>query len=104
MAKLKYMNEHKKDIVAHFELKEDALKDINIVYYEEYLGDYSGELFIVFEQDGKLYEVNANHCSCNGFGDQWDPEETTYEAILHRLNDPAHAFTQHYNDNIKNKQ
>lgn len=45
----------------------------------------SGYAFVLFERDGKLYEVNGSHCSCYGLEDQWDPEETTVEALRHRL-------------------
>lgn len=47
---------------------------------------YEGQAFIVFAKDGKLYEVNASHCSCNGLEGQWSPEETAYEALEHRAN------------------
>lgn len=47
--------------------------------------NYSGDAFVLFEQDGKLYEVNGNHCSCMGLEGQWAPEETTLEALAHRL-------------------
>lgn len=47
--------------------------------------DYSGEAFVLVEQDGKLYEVNGSHCSCNGLEGQWDLEATSVEALAHRL-------------------
>lgn len=49
-------------------------------------GDYSGSTFVLFMQDGKLYEVNGSHCSCNGIEGQWDPEETSIEALEHIMN------------------
>jgi hypothetical protein len=36
---------------------------------------------VIFEKDGKLWEVNGSHCSCYGLEGQWQPEETTWEAI-----------------------
>lgn len=45
---------------------------------------YEGSANIVFRQNGKLYEVHCSHCSCNGL-DSWAPEETTYEALMDRL-------------------
>ena len=45
---------------------------------------YSGKAFVLYEQDGKLFEVNGGHCSCYGLEDQFDPEETTWEALLMR--------------------
>lgn len=44
--------------------------------------DYDGYAFVLFERDGKLYEVNSSHCSCNGL--EWEPEETTWEALKMR--------------------
>ena len=46
---------------------------------------YEGEAFVLFERDGKLYEVNAVHCSCYGLEEQWGPEETTVEALHYRM-------------------
>jgi hypothetical protein len=56
------------------------------VLYHEYLyADYSGYALTVFRgHDGKLYECNGCHCSCYGLEGQWDPEETTPEAIATR--------------------
>ena len=45
---------------------------------------YSGEAFVLFRRDGKLYEVNGGHCSCYGLEGQWEPEETTLAALTHR--------------------
>jgi len=55
--------------------------------------NYEGSALVIFEQDGKLYEVVGGHCSCYGLSEssysgetdsQWDPEETTAAAILMR--------------------
>lgn len=45
---------------------------------------YGGSAFVLFERDGKLYEVNAGHCSCYGLEGQWSPEETTWSALAMR--------------------
>jgi len=44
-----------------------------------------GEAFVLFKQDGRLYEVNASHDSSDGMHDQWDPEETLLAALRYRL-------------------
>ena len=49
--------------------------------------DYSGSAYVLFEQDGKLYEVSGSHCSCNGLEYQWSPEETDLNVLAKRLND-----------------
>lgn len=56
--------------------------EILLAYYG--YGSYCGSSFVVFRQNGKLYEVNASHCSCYGLSDQWDPEETTVAALRMR--------------------
>jgi len=57
---------------------------INIIAAYYTYEDYSGAAFVLFEQDGKLYEVNAFHCSCYGLENQWAPEETSLEAVRMR--------------------
>lgn len=46
---------------------------------------YEGSAFVLYEKDGKLYEVHASHCSCYGLEDKWDPEETTWAALKLRF-------------------
>lgn len=46
---------------------------------------YEGFAFVLFRRDGLLYEVNGVHCSCYGLEGQWDAEETTAEALMHRI-------------------
>lgn len=49
--------------------------------------NYSGDAFVLARKDGKLYEVNGGHCSCYGLEGQWEPEETTVQALMVRLKD-----------------
>lgn len=65
------------------------LKDNEQILFAHYAdGDYSGSAWVIFYDSelDKLYEVHGSHCSCNGLEDQWDPEETTKEEILARIN------------------
>lgn len=59
------------------------LPEESIVYAGYSYGDWSGDAVVVFSKDGKLYENHDGHCSCNGL-ENWDPEETSKEAILMR--------------------
>lgn len=43
------------------------------------------QLWVVFRKEDKLYEVHGSHCSCYGLEGQWSPEETSFEALLDRL-------------------
>lgn len=47
-------------------------------------GAYEGDAFVLFEHNGKLYEVNGSHCSCFGLEGQWEPEETSWRALEQR--------------------
>jgi hypothetical protein len=60
-------------------------KPINILFASYGTQCYSGDAFVLFEQDGKLFEVNGGHCSCYGLEGQFEPSETTLEELHHRL-------------------
>lgn len=77
-------------------MKADRWQGLEVLFAAYTYQDYEGDAFVLFRKDGKLYEVNGSHCSCHGlssqsyYGDdvsQWEPEETTKEAILHRLDE-----------------
>lgn len=58
---------------------------IDVLFASYTYESYEGDAFVLFRKDGKLFEVNGGHCSCYGLEGQWEPEETTIEAIEHRL-------------------
>lgn len=66
-------------------LEKEQWKGIDVLLASYGNENYSGDAFVLFKKDGKLYEVNASHCSCYGLEGQWDPEETTIESLMHRL-------------------
>jgi hypothetical protein len=70
------------------------LDDIEILFASYTYECYEGDAFVLFRKDGKLFEVNGGHCSCYGLEGQWDPEETTKEVLLHRINEGN--FGKHY--------
>lgn len=68
--------------------KEEIYKqfvNINILFAHYEGCSYDGYAFVLFEKEGKLYEVNGSHCSCYGLEDQWIPEETFLEALKFRI-------------------
>lgn len=78
----------KKKVIDLFDLSdtkyiEDFLNGSTVLYVYCDEPQYSGELFILYRKNNKLYEVHDHHCSCNGFMN-FDPEETTWESILSR--------------------
>lgn len=74
------------DAMIHdFEITIDTLEGITILLASYTYKKYEGDAFVLIAKDGKLYEVNGSHCSCYGLEGQWEPEETTKEALMHRL-------------------
>ena len=70
---------------ADFEIGDDALLGVEILLASYTYEDYSGDAFVLFSRDGKLWEVNGSHCSCYGLEGQWEPEETSVESIERRI-------------------
>ncbi len=60
---------------------------IKILFASYDLGNWEGDAFVLFSENGKLYEVNAGHCSCYGLENQWEPEEVFSPEIKKRLID-----------------
>lgn len=73
-------------------------ENINILFASYGEGNYSGDAWVLFEQNEKLYEVNGSHCSCYGLEGQWSPEKTTLEVIKHRLIEGTMG-SDNYSDN-----
>jgi hypothetical protein len=45
---------------------------------------YEEAAHFIFERGGKLFEVTASHCSCDGFEGRWEPEEISWEQLAMR--------------------
>lgn len=59
-------------------------ENILVAYYGSD-GFYGGGAYVLFEQNGKLYEVFGGHCSCHGLEEQWSPSEVvSFEEFNHR--------------------
>ena len=93
-----YLNDWKESgregMLCDFGLVENDIAGCEILLADYTYEDYEGSAFVLFVRDGKLYEVNAGHCSCYGLSEQdysgdattqFQPEETTKEAILKRI-------------------
>lgn len=72
-------------VKSDFKIGDDALVGVEIILASYTYEDYSGDAFVLFRKDGQLFEVNGGHCSCYGLEGQWEPEETSVEALRHRL-------------------
>ena len=69
-----------------FSLNNKVLDSINILLASYKAGEETANAFVLFLNDGILYEINASHDSEQDFKGQWLPEETSIEALLFRLN------------------
>jgi hypothetical protein len=81
-----------------FGIGKDALDGAEVLVASYTYEHYSGDAYVLFKRDGKLWEVHGWHCSCYGLSEsdysgctttQWQPEETTAQAILYRLDNGA---------------
>lgn len=67
-----------------FKIAPDFPTRKEILYASYECPPYEGYAFVLYERDGKLYEVNGSHCSCFGLEGQWKPEETSWGALAMR--------------------
>jgi hypothetical protein len=68
----------------NFSIDKSVLDGAKVIYAAYDCPPYEGYAHVIFMRDGKLYEVNASHCSCAGLEGQWKPEETLVNALLER--------------------
>lgn len=85
------------NMIKDFKLDEKTIKKIQTSKIKIILGyycqeDYEGLAFVLFEKEGRLFEVNASHCSCYGLEDQWRPEETSFDVLMYRLVNSPNCF------------
>lgn len=71
----------KEDIAREFQISTSELDGCKIIFAAYTCESYEGSALVIFQKDGKLFEVNGSHCSCYGLEDQWSPEETSLEAL-----------------------
>lgn len=73
--------EGRKAMMKDFEITDTDLEGCEIIIASYTYQSYDGTAFILFRKNGKLFEVNGSHCSCHGLEGQWEPEETTVDAL-----------------------
>ena len=59
--------------------------NINILFASYNQANYEGKAWVLLEKEGKLFEVNGEHCSCYGVEGQWEPKQVSLETLKHRL-------------------
>jgi hypothetical protein len=72
----------------------------NVLYADYDCPPYEGYAYVVFEKDGKLYEVSGSHCSCYGLEDQWEPEEVCLPELANRVTN-GKGTTDMYSAQVK---
>lgn len=77
----------KENLMHNFEITEKDLEGCRILFAAYENESYEGYALVIFSKDGKLFEVNGSHCSCNGLEGQWSPEETSVDALKMRKYD-----------------
>lgn len=80
----------KQDVANSFNVSLDS--NLNILYAEYSNEDYSGNATVIFEQNGKLFEVHGSHCSCYGLDGQWSPESCTVEDVIARAENGQFSY------------
>lgn len=71
--------ENSRDVFQSFEYHCDGENILFAAYSEDY--GYDGKALVIFEKEGKFFEVHGSHCSCYKLEEQWDPEESSFLAI-----------------------
>jgi hypothetical protein len=77
-------------------LKEPIPTEDELLFASYGGGAYEGDAVVIFQKDGKLYEVHGSHCSCNGLEEQWEPEETSWAALAMRERETEESRGWHY--------
>lgn len=73
------------EMLSDFSITKDDIAGVSVIVASYTQEDYSGSAYVLFERDGKLFEVHGGHCSCYGLEDQWEPEDADRDSILHRI-------------------
>jgi hypothetical protein len=71
-------------MIHDFEIDMSVLEGCEVLLASYNQECYEGSAFVLYRKDGKLYEVNGSHCSCFGLEGQWEPEETSIDALRKR--------------------
>lgn len=82
---LKGMNEEtiKEHLIEEYTACPESLKGLKILIAYESVGSWGcdSSSYFLFKKDNKYFEVFGSHCSCYGFENQFDLEETTVDAL-----------------------
>ncbi|MFA6514642.1 MAG: hypothetical protein WCT42_00020 [Candidatus Paceibacterota bacterium] len=90
---------HRSDFESPEEFKKilDQLKVLIATGSSDYI--YEGDIWVLYEKDGKLYEVLTFHDSISGF--DWEPEEVCLEELLNRFT--SGTFFNNFGEEVRFK-
>jgi len=74
---------NQEDVESNFGYTLIGGEKILLAHYDN--GGYDGYAFVLYEHNGKLFEVSDSHCSCNGLEGLWEPEAVTAQALRKRM-------------------
>lgn len=80
-----YLNDWKDKEEVAIDFEDSDINNLNILFASYTQGYYEGDAWVLFEKDGKLFEVDGGHCSCYGLEGQFEPKEVSLEELEHRL-------------------
>lgn len=69
------------DLKREYQLKDKDLEGVEILYAAYKTGSYDGQSIVLFKIGDKLFIVEADHCSCHGLEEKWDPIETNEDTL-----------------------
>lgn len=72
-------------MLSDFGAEKAALEGARVIVADYTYENYSGSAYVLFERDGKLWEIHGSHCSCYGLEGQWEPEEADEAEVRHRF-------------------
>lgn len=78
-----------------FEIGQSELDGVEVLLASYSYQCYEGDAFVLFRKDGLLFEVNGGHCSCYGLEGQWEPEETSVEALRKRIEADGYGLEEY---------
>lgn len=82
------------------ELKNTKYKNINFLFASYGTDNYSGDAYVLFEKEGKLYEVTGSHCSCYGLEGQFEYNSpSTLEGIKYIIESNKRFGVDEWSDN-----
>lgn len=82
------------------ELLESTWAKKKVLFASYSVDNYAGDTWVLFEENGVLFEVEGSHCSCYGLEGQWEPSEITLEQLQFRLLNSKTFGNQDYTGNV----